>query len=384
MTPLLAEAEQFTKPGTANVGPGDLRKLAPLMRHYAANPHPFSACKRDQLKHGLSEDHANRRCAVLKDLIKGTTKWRGKEEEDAALEAVEEAEDRLVAIAEVVGESTVAILVESGQVPEGDSTLAQLAAEIADCSTILEYVAPTLSEAYDPPSWATPSGSKGVTAKGTRIGGRDDPEFEKKHPRAQRGSPTGGKFVRKGSSGEVVSSIQSRLGVSTTGTFDEATRRAVMRYQRNHGLTVDGIIGRQTATSLAGGGKVATGELTGRLRRRLSKFGGKSKEEFIPGLLTEEVVDVETRTRDDGTKTATYDRIRSALYDLSSRTSKTREVRLPNGVTVTARELPPDRYGIRKTEYTVKRGDGRRQKCDSAVEAADLAKDWDAAAGVVL
>lgn len=33
-------------------------------------------CYRDQLKHGLSKDHAARRCAVLKDLIRGSTDWR--------------------------------------------------------------------------------------------------------------------------------------------------------------------------------------------------------------------------------------------------------------------------------------------------------------------
>lgn len=71
-------AEQFTKPGTANVSPSDLEKLRPLMEHYRGMVHPFGACKRDQMKHGLSEDHANRRCAVLKDLIEGNTMWRGK------------------------------------------------------------------------------------------------------------------------------------------------------------------------------------------------------------------------------------------------------------------------------------------------------------------
>lgn len=70
------KAEQFTKPGTANVSPSDRGKLAPLLAHYAGMAHPFTSCYRDQVKHGLSADHAKRRCAVLKDLIRGTTKWR--------------------------------------------------------------------------------------------------------------------------------------------------------------------------------------------------------------------------------------------------------------------------------------------------------------------
>ena len=70
--------EQFTKPGTANVSPADRKKLSGLLKHYAKKAHPFGSCVRDQIKHGLSKGHAERRCAVLKDLIRGTTKWRGK------------------------------------------------------------------------------------------------------------------------------------------------------------------------------------------------------------------------------------------------------------------------------------------------------------------
>ena len=69
-------AEQFTKPGTANVSASDRKKLSPLILHYMKMAHPFTACYRDQIKHGLSPDHAARRCAVIKDLGKGTTKWR--------------------------------------------------------------------------------------------------------------------------------------------------------------------------------------------------------------------------------------------------------------------------------------------------------------------
>jgi hypothetical protein len=71
-------AERFTKPGTANVSARDKVKLLSLLKHYRAKPHPFTACYRDQIKHGLSPDHAARRCAVLKDVMMGTTKWRGK------------------------------------------------------------------------------------------------------------------------------------------------------------------------------------------------------------------------------------------------------------------------------------------------------------------
>lgn len=70
-------AERFTKPGTANVSPSDRAKLAPLLKHYAKQPKPFTACYRDQIKHGVAPEHAKRRCAVIKDLIHGgDTSWR--------------------------------------------------------------------------------------------------------------------------------------------------------------------------------------------------------------------------------------------------------------------------------------------------------------------
>ncbi len=70
--------ETFSSPGAGDVTPDERKKIAPLIRHYLSKPHPFTACVRDQRKHGLSEDHANRRCAVLIDIAKGTTMWRGK------------------------------------------------------------------------------------------------------------------------------------------------------------------------------------------------------------------------------------------------------------------------------------------------------------------
>jgi hypothetical protein len=75
----LEKVETFSKPGTADVTPEDLKHLRPLLEHYRKSPKPFTSCKRDQIKHGLSEDHANRRCAVIADLIHGSTNWRGKD-----------------------------------------------------------------------------------------------------------------------------------------------------------------------------------------------------------------------------------------------------------------------------------------------------------------
>jgi hypothetical protein len=53
-----------------------------------------------------------------------------------------------------------------------------------------------------------------------------------------------------GSSGTAVSALQSALGVAPTGRFTAATARAVRSFQRHHGLTVDGVVGPQTAAAL--------------------------------------------------------------------------------------------------------------------------------------
>lgn len=57
---------------------GEKKKLRGLMRHYAKMKHPFTACVRDNTKR-FGEARAKKICAVLKDLIKGTTKWRSTE-----------------------------------------------------------------------------------------------------------------------------------------------------------------------------------------------------------------------------------------------------------------------------------------------------------------
>jgi len=60
------------------VTPGERKKLKGLMKYYAKKKKPFTECVRDNTKR-FGKDRAERICAVLKDLIKGTTKWRGEE-----------------------------------------------------------------------------------------------------------------------------------------------------------------------------------------------------------------------------------------------------------------------------------------------------------------
>jgi hypothetical protein len=61
--------------GAKAVSPKDRHQLRHLLRHYAKKKHPFTACVRDNTKR-FGVDGAKEVCATLKDVIKGTTKWR--------------------------------------------------------------------------------------------------------------------------------------------------------------------------------------------------------------------------------------------------------------------------------------------------------------------
>lgn len=58
-----------------DVGPGARKKLKGLLKHYAKMKRPFTACVRDNTKR-FGREGAERVCATLKDIIRGTTKWR--------------------------------------------------------------------------------------------------------------------------------------------------------------------------------------------------------------------------------------------------------------------------------------------------------------------
>jgi hypothetical protein len=61
-----------------DVTPADKKKLSGILKHYAKMQHPFTACVRDNTKR-FGRERAERVCAVLKDIIRGTTMWRSTE-----------------------------------------------------------------------------------------------------------------------------------------------------------------------------------------------------------------------------------------------------------------------------------------------------------------
>lgn len=105
-----------------------------------------------------------------------------------------------------------------------------------------------------------------------------DPDYERKHPRGGKGSREGGRFVRKGDTGSEVTTVQHRLGIAASGTYDAGTATAVINFQRRHGLQVDGIIGTQTALALTGQFRKARGTEPGPLTEYTKKLvGGDSR-----------------------------------------------------------------------------------------------------------
>lgn len=68
------------------------------------------------------------------------------------------------------------------------------------------------------------------------------------------------KIYTLGSEGDDVKDLQTLLGVDVTGVYDQTTADAVSKYQTDNGLTVDGVVGDETLSSLLGSGASTTPE----------------------------------------------------------------------------------------------------------------------------
>jgi len=74
---------------------------------------------------------------------------------------------------------------------------------------------------------------------------------------ALRDSVADGRLLRSGASGAGVTEVQKLLGLqgaAVTGSLDAATLDAVKRFQRDNGLSVDGVVGPATMSALVGAG----------------------------------------------------------------------------------------------------------------------------------
>lgn len=75
------------------------------------------------------------------------------------------------------------------------------------------------------------------------------------HARISRGAsaaydPLADGLLSTGDKGDVVKALQVALGIHADGDFGALTAQKVMAFQREHGLTVDGKVGRQTGKLL--------------------------------------------------------------------------------------------------------------------------------------
>ena len=152
--------------------------------------------------------------------------------------------------------------------------------EIVQLNAIVEVFAdPSLEEAFVIPTLSTLRSTVRANRRADATKSKSKSKSSNSssgQKRAPAGSPIGGQFIGTGASGSVVSGIQKRLGIKTTGTFGGKTKSAIEEFQKRHDLTVDGIIGKQTATALLSGGKrkVAVGSLTTGIKSRLKhRFG---------------------------------------------------------------------------------------------------------------
>lgn len=59
----------------ADVSPSEREALGKLLSHYAKSPTPFRACVRDNMKR-FGPGRTERVCATVKDMIRGTHRWR--------------------------------------------------------------------------------------------------------------------------------------------------------------------------------------------------------------------------------------------------------------------------------------------------------------------
>lgn len=69
-------------------------------------------------------------------------------------------------------------------------------------------------------------------------------------PPVQVGAPAGRPTLRRGSTGDQVKQVQTKVGVTADGNFGPKTEDAVRALQRAHGLVPDGIVGPETWAAL--------------------------------------------------------------------------------------------------------------------------------------
>jgi Transglycosylase-like domain/Putative peptidoglycan binding domain len=95
------------------------------------------------------------------------------------------------------------------------------------------------------------------------------------------GSSASAGLLAKGSKGPAVRAVQRALGISADGVFDGRMKAVVKRFQRRHGLLVDGVVGPQTRGAL-GLGTPALAPATGSTGARATSSAGSGSTNAGP------------------------------------------------------------------------------------------------------
>lgn len=82
-----------------------------------------------------------------------------------------------------------------------------------------------------------------------------DRKLERAHTRISLGAttaydPLADGLLSVGDKGEVIKTLQRALGIHADGDYGQITEKAVRDFQREHGLTIDGKVGKQTGKML--------------------------------------------------------------------------------------------------------------------------------------
>jgi hypothetical protein len=121
--------------------------------------------------------------------------------------------------------------------------LAKLGAEAGMCCGHKEYALPAGRK--DDPSFDMPAFRAAVSAI---LAGTAPPL-----PVIPAGEDGGRPTLRRGATGELVKTIQERVGADVDGVFGGRTEAAVRVFQKSRGLVPDGIVGPKTWAAIDGG-----------------------------------------------------------------------------------------------------------------------------------
>ena len=118
--------------------------------------------------------------------------------------------------------------------------------ETVECSSGVQY-SKTLNKKWE--VWAVP-------ACVDFVGSAEPPKEPEKQP--EKGQTVSYKTLRRGNYGELVKQLQTKLNAlgydlgvcGIDGDFGQATEKAVKAFQKDHGLTADGVVGQKTWAAL--------------------------------------------------------------------------------------------------------------------------------------